>query len=359
MLLCMRAVFQIYALTLIIFSCSTGTNSSDNRKHKHIKLLWMNDKADWITSSLFIKDSLIYFGSFNDTFYAANLSDGKIRLKFATDYDPYFQPIIDDGNIFFTSFDLNIYSIDHSGNLLWKVNTVDRIKSNLVEDGNSIIASIRSDGIRKIEKSTGRTMWHLKQSPQSFSTSQLVLFKEKIYVGQYDWKVIAINKNTGNIEWQNDYSEFASSGPAISNKGVAVCIDKYYKGGFVKMLDFNSGHELWSTPLNCEALYKPYTDSSNVIVSTYDNKIVCLDNGTGKIKWTLALEPEETAQCNLTAFKENIFFSTSKLNLYSVNIATGNVNFKEDLSYGTGEPILANSRLYIPTGGGELWILEE
>ena len=355
----MRAVFRILTLALVLFSCSTGTNTSDSRKKKHIKLVWKNDQADWITSSLYIKDSLIYFGSFNDTFYAANLSDGKIRLKYATGYDPYFKPIVDKGNLFFTSFDLNIYSIDTRGNLLWKVNTVDRIKNDLVEDSNSFIVSIRSDGIRKIEKSTGRTLWHLKQSAESFSTSQPILFKDKIYIGQYDWKVIAINKSTGTIEWQKDYSEFASSDPAISNKGVVVSVDKYYKGGFVKMLDFNSGRELWSTPLNCQALYKPYTDSSNVIVSTYDDKIACLDNETGKIKWTLSLEPEETALSNLTAFKGNIFFGTSKFNLYSVNIATGKVGFKENMNYGVGIPMVANERLYIPTGGGELWILEE
>lgn len=346
-------------MILVLFSCSTGTNNSDRGKNKHIKLVWKNDQTDWITSSLFIKDSLFYFGSFNDTFYAANLSDGKIRLKYATGYDPYFQPIVDKEKVFFTSFDLNIYSIDNTGKLLWKVNTADRIKNNLIDDENSIIASIRGDGIRKIDKSTDRTVWYLEQGSQSFSTSQPILFKNKIYVGQFDWKVIAINKNTGKIEWQNNYPEFASSDPAISNKGVAVCIDKYYKGGFVKMLDFNSGQELWSTPLNCEALYKPYTDSSNVIVSTYDNKIVCLDNETGNIKWTFALEPEETALCNLTDFKGSIFFSTSKFKLYGVSIATGKVNFKEDLNYGTGEPIVSNDRLYIPTGGGELWVLEE
>lgn len=343
----------------IVFSCSTGTNPSNRGKHKHIKLIWKNNQADWITSSIYIKDSLIYFGSFNDTFYAANLSDGKIRLKFATGYDPYFQPIVDKENLFFTSFDLNIYSIDNIGNLLWKVNTVDRIKNNLVEDENTIIASIRSEGIRKIEKLTGRTVWHLKQSSQSFSTSQPILYKDKIYVGQYDWKVIAVNKEKGNIIWQNNYSGFASSDPAISNKGVVVSVDKYYKGGFVKMLDFNSGRELWSTPLKCEALYKPYTDTTNVIVSTYDDKIVCLDNETGKIKWTLSLEPDEVALSNLTAFNGSIFFGTSKFNLYGVDITTGKVHFRENMNYGIGIPMIANGRLYIPSGGGELWTLNK
>ncbi len=125
------------------------------------------------------------------------------------------------------------------------------------------------------------------------------------------------------------------------------------------MLDYNTGKEIWTTPLNCEALYRPFTDNQNVIVGTYDNKVVCLDNGNGKTKWTLNLQYEENADTRFCYFKRNIYFGTTKRNLYCVDISTGKIVFTEPFNYGIAEPIGTTDKIYFPTGGSELWTLKE
>jgi len=331
----------------------------DNKQN--VKLLWRNQNFEWITSSVFIKDNIVYFGSFNDTFYSTNLTDGKLKLKFKTGYDPYFLPIINSKKIYFSSFDLNIYCIDTVGNLVWKTQTVDRVKNNLLEDDSSLFVSVRSDGLRAIKKSSGTTVWHLSQKSQSLSTNQPIIFKDIIYVGLWDLdnKVLAIDKNNGEIIWRNSYPKFSSSDPALTPNGLVISIDKYYKGGQVMMLNYNTGKEIWMTPLKCEALFKPYTNNQNTIVSTYDNKVVCLENIDGKIKWILKLQNDENADTRFCAFKQNIYFGTTKRNLYCVDINTGKTVFYESFNYGISEPILDNGKIYFPTGGSEIWTLKE
>ena len=124
------------------------------------------------------------------------------------------------------------------------------------------------------------------------------------------------------------------------------------------MLDFNTGNEIWSVSLKCESLYKPFTDNENVIISTYDNKIVCLDNTSGKIKWTLNLPNEENADTDISLFNGNIYFGTTLRNLYCVNIETGKTVFKESFNYGLSVPTVVGDKIYFPTGHSELWTLK-
>lgn len=349
--------FKTYIfLSFIVYSCGS---KKPNDERQNVKLVWRNPSFEWITSSILIKDSSIYFGSFNDKFYSANVDNGELKFQFQTGYDPYFLPIIDDNRIYFSSFDLNIYCIDTLGNLIWKIPTNERIKNSLIEDDSLIFASVRGDGLRALRKSDGKQVWYLEQDSQSLSTSQPIIYHDKIFVGHWelDNKILAVNKNSGEVAWSNKYPDYASSDPALSTQGLVISIDKYYKGGQVKMLDYKTGKEIWSVPLKCESLHKPFTDNVNVIVSTYDNKVVCIDNTNGKIKWILNLLNEENAHTRVCSFNQNIYFGTTKRNLYCVDITTGKTVFRESLNYGLADPLIVQDKIYFPTGGSELWTL--
>lgn len=355
----MRRLNLLLAVFLVA-SCSPGTSPVTDEK-KNIKLLWRNDSFDWITSSIFIKGERIYFGSFNDEFKSATLNEGKIKLTFKTGDDPYFSPVVNEDRIYFSSFDLNLYCLDTLGRLVWKKKTVDRIKNDLVEDDSRIIVSVRSDGLRAIKKSDGTTIWHLPQNPQALSTNRPTAYKDKIFIGNWDLdnKLIAVKRSNGRAIWINKYPGFSSSDVAIAPNGLVISVDKYYKGGYVKLLDFQSGKEIWSVPLKCEALYRPFTSTEYVIVGTYDSKIVCLSNIDGQIQWILDLQKEENADTRIVSHENHIYFGTTKRNLYRVDIKSGKVLFIEPFNYGISEPLIANDNVYFPTGGNELWTLKK
>ena len=359
----MRNYMRHLTLLLAVFlfaSCSRGTSPLTDER-KNIELLWRNGNFDWITSSISIHGNKLYFGSFNDTFHSATLTNGEIKSTFRTGDDPYFLPVVNENRVYFSSFDLNIYCLDTLGKLIWKKRTVDRVKNNLLEDDSLLFVPVRSDGIRAMRKSDGKIIWHLPQNPQGLSTNQPVVFKDKMFVGNWDLDniVLAVNKNNGQTIWTNNYPGFSSSDAALTPNGLIICVDRYYKGGYVKLLDFESGREVWSVPMKCEVLYQPYTNSDCVIVGTYDNKIVCLNNVNGQTRWTLDLKLEENADTKIVSFKNHIYFGTTERNLYSVDIKSGKMLFIEPFNYGISEPLVANDNIYFPTGGNELWVLKK
>jgi outer membrane protein assembly factor BamB len=355
----MRPVKLLFAV-FILASCSRGT-SPLNDERKNITLLWRIESFNWITSSILIKNDKIYFGSFNDAFHSATLTDGAIKSTSKTTDDPYFSPLINENRIYFSSFDLNLYCVDSLGKLIWKKKTIDRIKNNLVEDDSVLFVPVRSDGLRAMRKSDGTTIWHLPQNPQALSTNRPTLYRDKVFIGNWDLdnKVMAVNKTDGKPIWTNKYSGYSSSDAALSPNGLVISLDRYYKGGQVKMLDFQSGKEVWSVPLKCEPLYQPFTNNECVIVSTYDNKIVRLNNIDGRTQWTLDLQTEENADTKIVSFQKHIYFGTTKRNLYCVDINSGKTLFIEPFNYGLSEPLVANDNVYFPTGGNELWTLKK
>lgn len=72
----------------------TPTSERVDDYRQHVQLLWRKPSFAWITSSLLIKDNLLYFGSFNHAFCAAELPTGKLKLAFRTGGDSYYPPTL-------------------------------------------------------------------------------------------------------------------------------------------------------------------------------------------------------------------------------------------------------------------------
>ncbi|WBA44179.1 PQQ-binding-like beta-propeller repeat protein [Hymenobacter canadensis] len=171
--------------------------------------------------------------------------------------------------------------------------------------------------------------------------------------------LIAVDATSGKIDWATRFPGYASSDPVATPHGLLVCNDKYYQGGKVKLLRYADGTELWSTDLKCQALYPPLVQGNQVIVATYDARVVCLSILTGEVLWSTQLGPEEQVASQFCRLKQGIYFGTTARNLYCVDSKTGKAVFKESFNYGISDLLVANGQLYIPTGGSELWTLKE
>jgi outer membrane protein assembly factor BamB len=341
-------------------ACTPTSEQVDDHR-QHVQLLWRNPSFAWITSSLLIKDKILYFGSFNHAFCAAELPTGKLKSAFGTGDDPYYPPILTRNRVYFSSFDLNVYCLDSLGRLVWKRKTASRVKNNLLERAGILYIPVRHDGLWAVNTLDGKAVWHLPQPGGYLSTNQPLLRAGKLYVGEWGLSdsIVAVDAKTGRIDWATSYPDHASSDPVASPQGLIVCLDKYYKGGQVKLLRYADGKEIWSTNLKCEALYQPLVLNNQVIVATYDEQVVCLSTSTGKILWATKLLLTEEVASQFCRFQQCIYFGTTARNLYCLDSQTGKMRFKEAFNYGISDPLVANGKLYIPTGGSELWGLKE
>ena len=120
-----KAFFFLLFFLLILAGCSKGDSDGamfrgnlertgefpDSGPKKLTELLWKFKTEKEVLSSPAISNGVVYFGSFNNSFYAINIKTGQEKWKFKTGSDIVSSPAISDGVIFFGSADGTFYAV--------------------------------------------------------------------------------------------------------------------------------------------------------------------------------------------------------------------------------------------------------
>lgn len=349
----------IFTFLFSLLSCKNDNKNAIGDNQKYVKLLWRNKQFEWISTSLVVKNKILYFGNLNRDFYAVNLENAKVNLKIKTDYNPLKKPLIYDQNLLLTEYSNDLIHLDKTGKLKWKINGETNLRNDLAEDESYIYGSVLGNGFSKLNKSDAKVIWFLPKNSIITETNKPAFFKNNIYLGlsEHTSNLLAINNENGKIIWKNEYKNFSKIIQVKTEKGLLVCLNKDFKNGQISMLNYKSGNEIWSKSLNCDLYYEPCIINGNIILSTYNNKVISLNIENGKTNWTLDLK-KDAAETTIANFKENIYFGTINRNLYSVNFKTGKTNFMQPFNYGILNPIIEDNTIYFPTGGSEIWLLK-
>ena len=109
-----------------------------------------------------------------------------------------------------------------------------------------------------------------------------VINGEMIYAASADGEIAAINRNSGDTQWEADLETSLSGGVGVYDDALFVGSSE----GYVIRLDASSGERVWSTPVRGEILSAPQSNGKVVVAQTYDGRLQGLDYQTGKILWT-------------------------------------------------------------------------
>lgn len=349
----------IFTFLISFLSCKNDNKNAIGDNQKYVKLLWRNKQFEWIPTSLVAKNKMLYFGNLNRDFYAISLENAKVNFKIKTDYNPFQKPLIEGQNLLLTEYGNALIYLNKTGKLKWKINGETNLKKDLSQDENYIYGSVLGNGFSKINKTNGKVIWFLPENSIITETNKPAFFQNNIYLGlsELTANLLAINTENGEIIWKNEYKNFSKIIQFKTEKGLLVCLNKDLKSGKILMLNDKNRNEIWSKSLNCDLYYEPCIVNGNIILSTYDNKIVSLNIENGETNWTLDLR-KDAAETAIISFKENIYFGTINRNLYSINYKTGKTNFIQPFNYGILNPIVDNNKIYFPTGGSEIWLLK-
>jgi outer membrane protein assembly factor BamB len=355
----MKIIKYITFISLTFLLSCKEKNNIESSNNEFVKLLWRNEKFDWMPSSLISDNNQLYFADLKYNFYSVNLENGKVLLNFKTDYNPIHKPLIFEKKLFLAEYSTDLNCFDKSGKLIWKIKGEINLRNDLAGFNKSIYGSVKGNGFSKINISNGNVIWFLPKDSNITETNKPTFYEEKVYLGfsEFEAKLLAIDNEDGKITWKNKYAEFEKINQYITINGLLVLLDKNFKNGKVLMLNHDNGKEIWSKSINCDLYYKPCIINNDIILSTYDNKIISLNIENGKTNWMLNLNKDQV-QSNIIHHKEDIYFGTMNRNLYSVNIKKGKVNFIQPFNYGIETPIIQKDKIYFPTGGNEIWVLK-
>ena len=121
----------------------------------------------------------------------------------------------------------------------------------------------------------------LGTSKFQFSTVLPAVTRSQIIAASENGTVVALNKDTGKVNWQIDLDHSILAGVGEGD-GVSVVVTR---AGKAIGIDSRTSDLLWEQPITQTVFAPPLVYRGNVVLRTIDGDIVCLDALTGEFLW--------------------------------------------------------------------------
>jgi outer membrane protein assembly factor BamB len=121
---------------------------------------WFYETNGMITSRPYVKNSNVFFGSWDTYLHSIKGNNGEINWLYETGWGFDTNAISSDGIIYVGSNDNNFYAIgENNGNLIWSLSCNSGIHASPIVYNNNIIFGSDDGRIYNIEKNTGEIKW--------------------------------------------------------------------------------------------------------------------------------------------------------------------------------------------------------
>ena len=236
---------------------------------------------------------------------------------------------LNDGLVYFDKKG-TLLRFDQSSKIIWKNNFYSKAEKklnpilSLALDKNNLLIVDNISKIYSVNLNTGELNWS-KNNPYPFN-SQIKTHNESFFAIDYNNTLRCFKIVDGSECWSlatessftisnTDYSLVIIDNQVIFNNSI----------GDITAVDISSGLIIWQLP----------TQSSNIINQTYNFKI-----------------------SNLVSDGKSIFFSNNRNEFYSVDIKTGSLNWKNDISSNL-TPIILDEFIITISEDGYLFIIQK
>ena len=292
----------IFYNSMIITATANGSVAAMD---KNGAVLWRTSLGGGIDSAPAIADGRLYAVTKNETIHALNASDGKVLWSNKISGSLVFgsAPMITDGNIVVATSVGKVYFFGSDGKQKWMKDLQCGIFSSPAKNGNLIYIGADDRMLYALNIKKGSVEWRTKLDGRVVSSSPVV-YDGKIFIGTYKGTIYSLAANRGTIAWM-----VKTGGPVISSP---VC----------------------------------YKD--RVYVGSKDSKLYSIAMESGRVEWTLVTERPVTTEVSIQG---NELYAAGGRTVYSVDAATGRVNWAYGLNENAVSLIADGNGVYVGTGG--------
>lgn len=298
---------------------------------------WKFKTGGKITASPSVSGGLIYFGSYDGTFYVVSQQTGKLRWKFTAKAPIRCSAAIADDTVYFADSSGIFYALNaENGKERWRFETEDGQAHYRWKD----VPTDFFDRLAEKQESLINDPWDLYYSSPAVT-------KGFVYFGGYDGAVYALDAHNGKKRWR-----FQTQGPVRSSPAVAD--GRVYVGSFdghLYALDSATGKPKWTysclTGGNLEVESSPAVQDGVVYFGSRDAHLHAVDEATGRYRWRFSHDGSWVITS--PAVHDYIVYAGSSDGrfLQAVDVRTG----KEKWRFGTeknvfSSPALAGSLVY-------------
>ncbi len=318
-----------------------------------IELDWKHDIGAGSVSTPLVTQSYIAFG--HERGVAVLEPTGQARCTFETRGEVVGRPIADEGRIYFGSTDYALYAIDERCQLLWKLATHDRIKSDPVLAGERVIVTSYDGHVYAADRK-GARLWTYPAAGAEpvgdFSYSSPALHDGVLYVGNLDGNLYAIEVDSGALRFRFPTGGAVTSSPLVTQGLV------YFgsNDGHVYALELDGTKVRWRFATGDWVNSSPVVAAGTLYVGSNDRHLYALDPESGALRFRFS------AQGPLIAIPrpyKNLVFAAGGSGdgaIYALDGADGTLFW----SYTTGgkiesDPVIVGDRLYVTSADQTLY----
>ena len=312
------------------------------------------------------------------------------------------EPVYDNGRLYVATADDNwprtcgVYCINaQSGEMLWEFETVNSVKNNLLLENGKIIAQDCEGNLYCLDAQNGKEIWQTKVTLSSSlntstgictdgtyvyagcaacvsavdlenggdivwtydrgkgecSAAEFVLSGSKLIISSHWDALIALDKTTGQLLWENDDEDirFRSSTPAVVDENRLLVADS----DAIMTVDAASGEILNKTDntgYNFAAASQPLIQDGVAYITTADKGIVAYSLASNEILWNASLGTSmvytasytsgdaQTADADILWDNGTLVFGASDGFVYRLNAENGGIVSKVS----AGEPVFTS-----------------
>ena len=275
----------------------------------------------------------------------------------------YASPVVSDGLVFVPSWDGNLYAMDEfGGQLKWTYSTSGPIVSSPVVTGGVVYVASRDGQIYAINEQTGVRIWRTNNAvnnPGNPITSSLLVANGRVFFGNWCLGgscnpigyLEALDAATGNVAWLNSTGSPVIAPPSEHNGRIFFGEDD----GTIIAVNETTGHRFWSANLVTPVRNAPAIAYGRVYVGSF-NRFYALNEATGATAWSFG-----TANYNTTSaavYQGVVYFGTGRGNVYAVNSTTGQQIWGPQLSAAavSSSPALATGSRALLVGSNDRYL---
>jgi|GEM_PF-6070373 len=296
---------------------------------------------------------------------ALDLTTGKLAVEKNLTKPVAVGPLAHNSNILYIATDGSVNYLDKNLQEIWVYETHSDILAKPGFDESAIYLHTLDGSVIAIGLNAGKKLWQYSHSLPSLiyrkSSSPLVT-EQQVIVGLASGKLVALNKTSGNLEWQHDLSKSSKReslymhdvgiDPIISdNKVFAASIQ-----GNLAAISLTTGRVMWEREIPCAAgLFA--LDSSIIAVAT-NGHVYRLNVEDGSNVW----QQESLIGYNLSAptiYKNNLVLGDARGNLHVLDLKDGAMLLHKKLMHKASiAPVVKNNQLFAYGTSGQLLALD-
>lgn len=177
---------------------------------------------EYVATSPKVLDGLLYYGVWDDTYYAVDAETGDEVWRFESD-DVFcdITPAIDEdgGVLYIGSEDKKMYALDKdTGDKLWEYGTDGFIISSPAFAEDTVFFGSADENVYAIDADTGEERWVFETGGPVFSSPA---YRDGlVYVGSGDGHLYAVDASTGEMVWFYGTEGFVYSSPVVTEDTV-------------------------------------------------------------------------------------------------------------------------------------------